>query len=99
MLIYRQTQKYPYANVSVLILRWEEDSAADQELASLEQVLSERYYYRTDRWNIPTVPNPSLKLGIRMASFLEDAAPDHLLIVYYAGCGYIGADNNVFWAR
>jgi hypothetical protein len=99
MLIYRQTQKSPYSNVSVLILRWEEDNAADEDIAGLEQVLRERYNYRTDRWNIPTVPNPSLKLGVRMAAFLENAAPDHLLIIYYAGNGFVGVDSQVFWAR
>ncbi|KAI0134252.1 hypothetical protein BJ170DRAFT_679157 [Xylariales sp. AK1849] len=98
MLIYRQSQRSPYSNVSVLILRWEEDDASDQELTALEQVLRERYNYRTDRWNIPTVPNPSVKLGVYMASFLERAAPDHLLIVFYVGHGYVGADNELFWA-
>ncbi|KAI0009913.1 hypothetical protein F4779DRAFT_579810 [Xylariaceae sp. FL0662B] len=98
MLIYRQTQKSPYTDVSVLLLRWEEDNAIEQDLAALEQVLRERYNYRTDRWNIPAVANPSVKLGVRMASFLEHAAPDHLLIVYYTGYGYVGADNQLFWA-
>ncbi|KAI1487342.1 hypothetical protein F5X96DRAFT_650310 [Biscogniauxia mediterranea] len=98
MLIYRQSQRSPYNHVSVLILRWEDDVTAEQDLAALEQVLRERYNYRTDRWNIPTVANPSIKLGVRIASFLERAAPDHLLIIYYAGYGYEGADNQLYWA-
>ncbi|KAI1081078.1 hypothetical protein F5B20DRAFT_536696 [Whalleya microplaca] len=97
MLIYRQTQESPYANVSVLLLRWEDDNAIEPDLAALEQVLRERYNYRTDRWNIPTVANPSVKLGVRMTSFLEHAGPDHLLIVYYTGHGFLGADNQLFW--
>ncbi|KAF3057959.1 hypothetical protein GL218_05574 [Daldinia childiae] len=85
MLIYRQTQKSPYTKTSVLILRWEEDNAVEHDLASLDQVLCDRYNYRTERFNIPTGLNPSVKLGVCMASFLENAAPDHLLIIYYAG--------------
>jgi hypothetical protein len=44
------------------------------------------------------VPNPSIKLGVQMASFLEHARPNHLLIIYYAGYGYVGADNQLYWA-
>ncbi|TPX12190.1 uncharacterized protein E0L32_007076 [Thyridium curvatum] len=98
MLIYRQTQKSPYTNVSVLLLRWEEDTAVDADLMSLETVLRERYHYHTDKWQIPTVPNPSIKLGVQMASFLENARPDHLLIIYYAGYGFVGADSQLYWA-
>lgn len=99
MLIYRQTQKSPYTKTSVLILRWEEDNAIEHELVALDQVLRDRYNYRTERYNIPPAANPSVKLGVRMASFLEHAAPDHLLIIYYAGYGYVGVDNQLFWAR
>ncbi len=98
MLIYRQTQKCPYASVSVLLLRWEEDTSVENDLVALEKVFRERYNYHTDKWQIPTVPNPSIKLGVQMASFLENAHPDHLLIVYYAGHSYIGPDNQLYWA-
>ena len=98
MLIHRQTQKYPYTSVSVLMLRWEEDASVENELLALEKVFREKYNYHTDKWQIPTVPNPSIKLGVQMASFLENARPDHLLIVYYAGHGYLGADNQLYWA-
>ena len=97
MLIYRQTQKSPYAKVSALFLTWEDDHAAEHEVVALESVLRDRYNYRTESWSIPSVPNPSVKLGIRVASFLENALPDHLLIVYYAGHSFVGADNQVFW--
>ncbi|KAL8363457.1 hypothetical protein RB601_009297 [Gaeumannomyces tritici] len=98
MLIFRQTQRSPYSGVSVLLLRWEEDLSVEKDLANLEAVLRERYNYHTDRWSIPTVPNPSIKLGIQMATFLEHARTDHLLIIYYAGHGYVGADNHLYWA-
>ncbi|KAK7973981.1 hypothetical protein PG989_015829 [Apiospora arundinis] len=99
MLIYRQTQKSAYSNVSVLLLRWEgEDDAEEQDTDTLEQVLRERYNYRTEKWAIPTVPNASIKLGVRISAFLEKAAPDHLLIVHYAGHGFTGTNNQFFWA-
>ncbi|KAF6844828.1 C2H2 finger domain-containing protein [Colletotrichum musicola] len=98
MLIQRQTERPPYDNVSVLLLRWEDDASAEPDLAALENILRDRYNYRTDRWNIPTVPNPSIKLGVQMASFLEHARNNHLLIIYYAGYGYVGSDNQLYWA-
>lgn len=98
MLIQRQTERPPYTNVSVLLLRWEEDAAVEGDLAALEQLLRERYNYRTERWNIPTVANPSIKLSPRMASFLENSRPNHLLIIYYTGYGYVGTDGQLYWA-
>ncbi|KAH9892378.1 hypothetical protein F4778DRAFT_318462 [Xylariomycetidae sp. FL2044] len=98
MLIYRHTQKSPYHRVSVLLLRWEDDNAIEPDLAALHHVLHSQYNYRISRWNIPSVSNPSIKLGVRMASFLEQAHPDHLLIIYYAGHGFVDADDQLFWA-
>ncbi|KAK4209204.1 zinc finger Y-chromosomal protein 1 [Rhypophila decipiens] len=98
MHIYNQTLRPHYTSVSVLLLRWEEDTSVEPDLLMLEKVFRERYKFQTDRWTIPTVPNPSIKLGVQMASFLDNARPDHLLIVYYAGHGYVGPDNQLFWA-
>jgi hypothetical protein len=98
MLIQRQTERMTYSNVSVLLLRWEDDVSVDSDLAELETVLQKQYNYSTQRWHIPTVPNPSIKLGVQMASFLEHARPNHLLIIYYAGHGYVGSDGQLFWA-
>ncbi|KAK0719496.1 hypothetical protein B0H67DRAFT_154049 [Lasiosphaeris hirsuta] len=98
MHIYQQTLKSQHTNVSVLLLRWDEDTSVEPDLLALEKVFRERYNYHTDKWAIPTVPNPSIKLGARIASFLENARPDHLLIIYYAGHGYVGPDNQLLWA-
>ncbi|KAK7419813.1 hypothetical protein QQZ08_010701 [Neonectria magnoliae] len=98
MLIQRQTERPPYTDVSVLLLRWEEDDSVDDDLVALEQVFQKQYNFRTERWHIPTVPNPSIKLGVQMASFLEHARASHLLIIYYAGHGYAGPDGQLFWA-
>lgn len=100
MYIYGKMQrKSPYKTASVLLLRWEEDKSAEDELLALEKVFRERYNYHTDKWAIPTVPNPSIKLSVQMASFIEHARSDHLLIIYYAGHSYVGADKQVYWAR
>lgn len=99
MLIFNQTQQSRYTSVSVLLLRWEEDKSVVTDMATLEQVFRERYNYQTERWAIPTVANPSMKLAAQMAKFVENARPDHLLIVYYAGRGYVGPDNQLYWAR
>ncbi len=96
--IQQQTLKPKHTSVSVLMLRWEEDTSVEKDLLALEKVFRERYHYHTDKWTIPTVPNPSIKLGVQMASFLDNARPDHLLIIYYAGHGYVGPDNQLYWA-
>ena len=97
MLIKRQTERPSYSDVSVLLLRWEDDESVEEDLSSLEKVFRS-YNYDTQQWKIPTVPNPSIKLGVQMASFLENARPDHLLIIYYAGYGYVGSDSQLYWA-
>ncbi|RCI12810.1 hypothetical protein L249_0546, partial [Ophiocordyceps polyrhachis-furcata BCC 54312] len=98
MLIERQSERAPYRDVSVLLLSWQDDSAVRDDVAALEQVLHKDYHYDTQRWQIPTVPNPSIKLGVQMASFLEHARPNHLLIIYYSGHGYVGSDGQLYWA-
>ncbi|KAH7121947.1 hypothetical protein B0J13DRAFT_648799 [Dactylonectria estremocensis] len=98
MLIQRQTERPSYTDVSVLLLRWEEDESVDEDLVALEKVFQKQYNFRTERWHIPTVANPSIKLGVQMASFLEHARANHLLIIYYAGHGYAGPDGQLFWA-
>ncbi|KAL2175861.1 uncharacterized protein P884DRAFT_271177 [Thermothelomyces heterothallicus CBS 202.75] len=96
--IQQQTSRPKHTSVSVLMLRWEEDTSVEPDMLALERVFQERYHYHTDKWAIPTVPNPSVKLGVRIASFLDNARPDHLLIIYYAGHGYVGPDHQLYWA-
>ncbi|OAA61951.1 Zinc finger, C2H2 [Niveomyces insectorum RCEF 264] len=99
MYIYRQGQKLPYARVSALLLKWDEDvGRGGGHIASLEHVLRDRYNFHTERWNIPAVANPSAKLSVRIADFVNQAGADHLLIIYYVGHGYIGSDNQLYWA-
>ncbi|KAK7746391.1 hypothetical protein SLS53_002350 [Cytospora paraplurivora] len=88
----------PYTSASVLLLRWEDDTSVEKELVALEKVFRDKYNYHTDKWAIPTVPNPSSKLGMQLASFMDHARSDHLLIIYYAGHGYVGEDKQLYWA-
>lgn len=98
MLIYAQANRSPYASVSVLLLRWEDDLTVAHDLTQLEKVFRERFNYRTETWNIPSCPNPSIKLTVQMAQHIEFARPDQLLIVYYAGIGFVGSDHSLYWA-
>ncbi|KAK3941273.1 zinc finger Y-chromosomal protein 1 [Diplogelasinospora grovesii] len=98
MHIYQQTLRSQHTSVSVLMLRWEEDGSVDKDLLALEKVFRERYNYHVDRWQIPATPNPSIKLGAQIISFLEHARPDHLYIIYYAGNSYVGSDGQLYWA-
>ncbi|KAM3504393.1 hypothetical protein MY10362_003593 [Beauveria mimosiformis] len=100
ILINRQAahSRTAYTNVSVLLLGWQDDAAAVDNIRALQQVLDTDYRYHTQTWQIPTVANPSIKLGMQMASFLEHARPDQLLIIYYSGHGYVGSDGQLYWA-
>lgn len=101
MCIYRQTQKPAHTSVSVLMLRWDgegtETPKADTD--TLEHLLRERYGYTIHRYSITAGARASLKLGVRIRSFLESQGPEHLLIVYYAGCSVLGTDNELYWTR
>ncbi|CAK7215087.1 hypothetical protein SEUCBS140593_002412 [Sporothrix eucalyptigena] len=98
MYIYRQGQKLPYAKVSALLLKWDEDVTASTELSSLERVLRDRYNFTTERWGIPSIADPGALLSSRIASFLDHASVDHLLIIYYVGYGHNSLDNQLYWS-
>ncbi|KAH8601043.1 hypothetical protein B0O99DRAFT_503231, partial [Bisporella sp. PMI_857] len=98
MLLYAQANRSPYTSVSVLLLRWEDDMSVEQDLLQLQKVFRERYNFRTESWCIPSGPNPSVKLTMQMAQHVEFARSDHLLIVYYAGYGFVGSDHHLYWA-
>ncbi|KXJ90784.1 hypothetical protein Micbo1qcDRAFT_135059 [Microdochium bolleyi] len=106
MLICRQTQKPLHTKASVLILQWEgyggdgdATGTPAADVRALEHVLHERYRYSTHRYSIPSAAGSrsSLKLGVRVRSFLEEQGPDHLLIVVYAGHSGLDPDGEVHW--
>ena len=98
MYIYRQGQKLPYAKVSALLLKWEDDVTSSADLSSLERVLRDRYNFSTERWGIPASADPGASLRSRIASFLDQASVDHLLIIYYVGHGHNSLDNQLYWS-
>jgi hypothetical protein len=98
MLLYAQANRSPYTSVSVLLLRWEDDLSVEQDLLQLQKVFREHFNFRTESWSIPSCPNPSIKLTMQMAQHIEYARADHLLIVYYAGYGFVGSDHHLYWA-
>ena len=100
MLIQRQAERppYDYSHVSVLLLRWADDPSSEADLSALDQLFRDSYYFRTQRWLIPSGPNPSLKLAVQIASFLDNPRPHHLHIIYYAGHGFVGKGGQLHWA-
>ena len=98
MLLYAQANRSPYTSVSVLLLRWEDDLSVEQDLIQLQKIFRDHFNYRTESWSIPSCPNPSVKLTMQMAQHIEYAHPEHLLIVYYAGYGFVGPDHHLYWA-
>lgn len=98
-LIYSRNNRSRYKDVSVLLLRWEnDDSGIDRELESLQNIFRERFNYRTESFIIPNGNNAHVKLTGRLAQFLEHDQPDHLLILYYAGYGFVGPDRQHYWS-
>lgn len=95
-LIYSRNNRSRYKDVSVLLLRWEnDDSGTDREL---ENIFRERFNFRTENFTIPNSNNAHVKLTGRLAQFLEHDQPNHLLILYYAGYGFVGPDRQHYWA-
>lgn len=98
MLLYAQANRSPYTSVSVLLLRWEDDLSVEEDVNALLKIFREQYNYETESWCIPSTPNPSVKLTMQMGQYIDFARQDHLLIVYYAGYGFVGSDHNLYWA-
>jgi len=72
--------------------------SVEQDIQQLQMVFRDRFNFRTEIWTIPSCPNPSVKLTMQMAKQIEFARPDHLLIIYYAGYGFVGTDHHLYWA-
>ncbi|CZR69300.1 uncharacterized protein PAC_19200 [Phialocephala subalpina] len=86
-----------YANVSVLLLRWEDDGMnVEWELDDLETVFR-NYGFDTERWLIPR-RNAHLKLMSRAVEIVEGHdGKDDLVIIYYAGHAFINIARQATW--
>jgi hypothetical protein len=86
-----------YRDVSVLLLRWEDDEMnVDWELDDLDKVFM-KYGFNTERWLIPS-KNAHRKLMSKAIDLVENHdGEDDLIIVYYAGHAYINASRQATW--
>lgn len=91
-------ERLQYSSVTVLLLRWEDDVGVDNDLQALEKLFRERYNYKTQAYTIPSIPDPIVKLSLQIAKQLDQATPESLLILYYAGFAFTGGDDNLYWA-
>ncbi len=91
---------YIYKEVHVLLLSWEDDDlGVIAEVAELEKVFRKDYGYHTVRkWEIPSL-KPYSTLEDELYRFRKDhSSKDNLLIIYYAGHGYLDYSRLWKWA-
>jgi hypothetical protein len=92
-----------YKNVNVLTMRWEQgDAGTEQAVQAVHNVFRDRYNFTVEDWQIPSSANPSVNISARLAKFLEYDDPETLLIIFYAGHGYISSavgGSQTYWAR
>ena len=92
--------KYRYKEVHVLLLSWEDDDlGVVDEVVELEDVFRKAYGCQTvRRWEIPSL-KPYSKLEDQLYRFRKKySSSDNLLIVYYAGHGYLDYSRLWKWA-
>ena len=88
---------YPYNEVHALLLSWKEDDlGVADEVEELENVLRIDYACQSvRRWEIPSL-KPYSNLEDELYQFKKaHSSSDSLLIVYYAGHGYL--DHSRLW--
>lgn len=88
-----------YSDVQVLILSWEDDDlGVYKEIDELKRTFRELYKYKVSEWTIPW-DKPERRLNLKVGEFLEEHDDkDHLLIVYYAGHGFLNEQRIPMWA-
>ncbi|KAF4634491.1 hypothetical protein G7Y89_g3616 [Cudoniella acicularis] len=86
---WKDRHKSRYKNVKVLLTNWDsEDLGVCKEVQPLEQVFAELYHFDASKYYIPD-QQPTTALYDRVRKFINNVAPDVLLIFYYAGHGSI----------
>ena len=91
---------YRYKEVHTLLLSWEDDDlGVVDEVLELKSVFRDDYDFDTVRlWVIPR-HRPYSKLEDELYQFRKEfSSTDNLLIVYYAGHGYLDYSRSWKWA-
>jgi hypothetical protein len=91
---------YPYREVHVLLLEWEEDDlGVDQVVNELMSVFKNTFGFESvQSFKIPS--RRSYKaLDARLQGFTQqNSSEQNLLIVYYSGHGFLDLQNRMHWA-
>jgi hypothetical protein len=89
-----------YKRVTVLLTQWlQDDLGVTPELKNLGKVFYDMYGYEVQPiYRIPETGSDSALLA-RIEQLIQDAAPDHLLIVYYGGHSDDSDPVNSVWRR
>lgn len=97
---FQSSQSYPYLGVSVLLLHWEEgDLDIDWAIDGLQAVFSNDFGFDP----VKTFRIPSQRPYSALEQELQNtknslSGGDRLLIIYYAGHGYLDRQNRMHWA-
>jgi hypothetical protein len=89
-----------YANVSVLLVHWQDDEypGARNAMQDLSKVFGEDYNYIVQTKSIPT--SPGIWLSRVVTDFIADQDQrDILKIFYYSGYSYLDGDRDTVLAR
>jgi hypothetical protein len=97
---FHSNQSYPYLRISVLLLHWEEgDLDLNWAIEGLQAVFSNDFGF--DPVNTFKIPShrPYSALEQELQFFKNTVSgEDGLLIIYYAGHGYLDRQNRMHWA-
>lgn len=83
-----------------LLLSWEEDDlGVGEEIANLGNVLVDQYAFEVRYWQIP-VKKSTIKLTKLTVDWTEEhEGDDKLLLVYYAGHGWMDSSRQAIWSK
>ena len=88
-----------YQRVRVLLLRWEEDEMGVQyELDDLAKTFRELYGFEIETWLIPAAESHLSLMGKAFTTVQECGKAGNLLIIYYAGHGFMNGSRQPLWS-
>lgn len=89
---------YPYKEVQVRVISWEEDDGGiTEKLALLSLIFSTYYGFHSTQIILPST-NPYIFLQRALSNLIAESARDGiLLIIYYAGHGCMDENLDLHW--